>query len=690
MPKGPVGVSSHIPGKQVQFLESKINKLRWLNNDLNKQVFEAVQRGHRLAAKLGFQNLEDAELALATQPRDGGQSQLEEQLSQQPSDELAAHVQELQSELVSHITISKTTLSALEDALKEINALRDENAALQREMGKLAEKQAADHAKPTSEDPTEADYLRAELAALKEQYADLQKAKEESEKKHVVDYRRWKNFKIWLTTEELNELERAAKRRKLNPAEVEKRAKLLEDDDRPTLPPRHEWDATYGLVRKKLLASTARGSSSKPAQGSSSVSGGTPSNPAILATCNLNSPSRRRTSTTSTLASSSAKIPALQIPKESVKRRASVEIPKEDAHPSSETEPETQSVTFIYPSQIDVTAGPSSIPQKRRRSPEGERDSSETEQESQAPTFVYPSQIPSDTPARVTDMTPKPRPAVQRGGQLWTPISAVRPQQGPKGKGKPVDTARGSSPTAPATADVFRPALSASVVHETKPSLPGTPFSPRRRKGKGRVVQDDKENGDSGENTPPSPSTPAAGKPTVPLDYSVFKGRGRYAEEKSASKDTINALYELDATRNDGVGFQFEEVVRDKHKRKHMHAVDCECCRDYYSAIGPLPPRLQGPMWRSPRTTPTKRRRVDSFEDDDDEVAAAAMEEHKQAISRHREQWPRAKTPPRYWEIEFPTTQQVEEMNAEAARMHEEKMAMIAREAERGGKYKKR
>ncbi|OSD00532.1 hypothetical protein PYCCODRAFT_1453306 [Trametes coccinea BRFM310] len=690
MPKGSAAASSHIPSKQVQFLESKINKLRWLNNDLNKQVFEAVQRGHRLAAKLGFQNLEDAELALATQPRDGGQSQLEEQLSQQPPDELAAHVQDLQSELINHIHISKSTLSALEDALQEINTLREENAAVQREMEKSAEKHAANDAQSICEKSTEADYLRAELATLKEKYADLQKAKEESEKKHAVDYKRWKEFKIWLTTEERNEVERAAKRRKLNAPEQEKRAKLPDDDDSPILPPRHEWDARYGHVRKKLLASKARGPSATPARGSSSVPSGTPSNPAILATCNLNSPSRVRTSLTSPLDSSSAKIPALQIPPEVVKRRASVEIPQEDAHPSSETEPETQSVTFIYPSQIDVAAGPSSIPQKRRRSPEGERDSSETELESQAPTFVYPSQIPSDAPERVADMTPKPRPAVQRGNQLWTPISALRPQQVPKGRGKVVESARGSSPTGSTTRDIFRPAPSAADSLETKPALPETPISPRRRKGKGRVVQEDKENGDSRENTPASPSTSAVGKQVTPLDYSVFKGRGRYGQEKSTSKDTINSLYELDPTRNDGVGFQFEEVVRDKQKRKHMHAVDCECCRDYYSAIGPLPPRPQGPMWRSPRTTPSKRRRVDSFDDDEDDVAAAAMEEHKQAISRHREHWPRAKTPPRYWEIEFPTTQQVEEMNAEAARMHEEKRAMIAREAERGGRYKKR
>ncbi len=47
-----------------------------------------------------------------------------------------------------------------------------------------------------------------------------------------------------------------------------------------------------------------------------------------------------------------------------------------------------------------------------------------------------------------------------------------------------------------------------------------------------------------------------------------------------AGKETINALYEIDLEHNQGVAFQYEEVVRDKNKRRQMHAVDCECCRD--------------------------------------------------------------------------------------------------------------
>ena len=89
-------------------------------------------------------------------------------------------------------------------------------------------------------------------------------------------------------------------------------------------------------------------------------------------------------------------------------------------------------------------------------------------------------------------------------------------------------------------------------------------------------------------------------------------------------------------------------------------------------------------MWRSPESSPSKRPVRISFGDENEgsSAVAAAIEEHKNAISRHRQQWERAKTPPGYWNIGFPDTQEVAAMNAEAARMHERKRAMVAEEAE--------
>ncbi|KAI4524955.1 hypothetical protein K525DRAFT_235131 [Schizophyllum commune Loenen D] len=229
-----------------------------------------------------------------------------------------------------------------------------------------------------------------------------------------------------------------------------------------------------------------------------------------------------------------------------------------------------------------------------------------------------------------------------------------------------------------------------TFVEEGKSRNHDSPIVKADHKGKGRA----------------DPSTPATSsdsrkallKSKAETDYSKFKGRGRYGKEREREKDagntTINSLFEIDRTRNNGADFQFEDVVRGRESRKRLEATDCECCREYYEAVGPLPARPQGPLWRSPSRSPRKHRpecqhhqgNHDQEERRDEEVQA-----HRQAISRHRQQWARAKTPPGYWEIGFPSTQEVTDMNERAREMHRDKLRVVEAEARKdGGRYRRR
>ncbi len=44
-------------------------------------------------------------------------------------------------------------------------------------------------------------------------------------------------------------------------------------------------------------------------------------------------------------------------------------------------------------------------------------------------------------------------------------------------------------------------------------------------------------------------------------------------------KTTFADEFEIDPARNDGVGHQYDAVVRNREARKRMHGGDCECCR---------------------------------------------------------------------------------------------------------------
>ncbi|KAJ6587206.1 hypothetical protein DFH09DRAFT_1142886 [Mycena vulgaris] len=173
-------------------------------------------------------------------------------------------------------------------------------------------------------------------------------------------------------------------------------------------------------------------------------------------------------------------------------------------------------------------------------------------------------------------------------------------------------------------------------------------------------------------------------------DYSAYKGRGRYANDGAGGDTPINASFVIDPTRNGGKDFQYDEVVRGREDRRNMNAGDCECCRDYYAAIGPMPNRLQAPLWRTPPSSPGSkpcvRNSIGCAQPESAEITA-----HKQAISRHRHQWAPTSTPPSYWSIGFPSTQEAKDINEKAREMHEDKKRNVQKEANRdGGRYKKR
>ncbi|KAG1749165.1 DNA repair protein endonuclease SAE2/CtIP C-terminus-domain-containing protein [Suillus paluster] len=155
--------------------------------------------------------------------------------------------------------------------------------------------------------------------------------------------------------------------------------------------------------------------------------------------------------------------------------------------------------------------------------------------------------------------------------------------------------------------------------------------------------------------------------------------RGRYAQATSAT--TINSRFTICKERNHGVDFQYDDVVKTREERKRMLADDCDCCRGYYEAVGPLPKPLQQPLWRSPSSTPNKKRQFFFDSLSDCKENREDIERHKKDISRHRHHWYRAKTPPGYWDIGFPDTQETSDINQRAAQMYAQKLGEVESEA---------
>ncbi|KAG8904074.1 hypothetical protein FRB99_002310 [Tulasnella sp. 403] len=192
---------------------------------------------------------------------------------------------------------------------------------------------------------------------------------------------------------------------------------------------------------------------------------------------------------------------------------------------------------------------------------------------------------------------------------------------------------------------------------------------------------------------PPNTARPANSDPN---DYSRYKGRGRYAQAARSNAQDISAIYEIDRSRNGGLSHVYDAVVRNKKQRRQMDATDCECCKGYYDAVGYLPPINRGPRWRSPSPNPLSSKgecphhgaeSVGMVRSNSDSFLAASSREteqrrgHMKEISRHRHEWAPPATPPDYWHIGFPDTQQIDSINRRAEAHYQAKRAQIEHEA---------
>ncbi|KAL4074615.1 DNA repair protein endonuclease SAE2/CtIP C-terminus-domain-containing protein [Scleroderma yunnanense] len=176
---------------------------------------------------------------------------------------------------------------------------------------------------------------------------------------------------------------------------------------------------------------------------------------------------------------------------------------------------------------------------------------------------------------------------------------------------------------------------------------------------------------------------------TTPPDTNARKRRGRYAQIPSAEIPTINSRFSINKDHNRGLDFQYDTVVRDQEERRHMLGSDCECCHEYYKAVGRVPVP-QRPLWQSPKRN-TAAHAHHLHDKGNEKENADDIEQHKQRISRHRHHWYRSKTPPAYWEIGFPDTQEASEINRRAAEMHKRKLVDVETDARSSkGRYLER
>ncbi|KAF8227220.1 hypothetical protein L208DRAFT_1433702 [Tricholoma matsutake] len=733
--------------KELAFIERKVDRLRWSNDDILKQLFDVRTRGDKLARSLGFNNVHEAQVAIDTADHE----------TPLTFKECLAQVDALQGNLARE----RTQHEKLREYLRLVEEERDQQKA----TAAAAVRNSGDLRSAVLKHQETSDRLSQEMSQLQSRYDALSEVKERAAERYKNDYQKWRKFKNWLFKDEEgtngkdgHELSAEEKKRRRN-KNVMKKKKLVMGlgPDYAENYPEGEMNSTSSTLCPPRMGRTSplreecysenekenqitsiserkRGRLTEPP--SSSLP---PLSPTVVAASVCIPPS----------SSSSDATPVASTPL--LKSLANTMLSASPPPPLSQTLTKTSRIPLTFRpiaiqkncSQIKTKQKPSSlspvpITRPLKRTHTQHAVSSDTEDDSQAddlfpamtPVFKVPAPATVSRSVRVTPKLPIAMDASQTEDEPQSPSQMLPPslitakQSGKvpspltsSRSSKDIDRRRSdsgimlvssdtdtgtmppprkmrrlSSDDIHRTPDIYTSSAATAQKHECN-DRDGRTTTPTSSKGK------EKENIRT--NTPTSSASGSASAQKRQQDYSAFKGRGRYAKDFTSTDKTINAEYAIDPARNGGLEFQYDEVARTKEDRRRLDAGDCECCRDYYTAIGPLPNRLHAPLWRSPTNSPVKSKGPCSRHgssaqnggetETDIERQAAAITSHKQAISRHRHQWERAHTPPGYWNIGFPDTQEAADINERAREMHRRKREEVVSEVRRGaGKYKRR
>lgn len=136
--------------------------------------------------------------------------------------------------------------------------------------------------------------------------------------------------------------------------------------------------------------------------------------------------------------------------------------------------------------------------------------------------------------------------------------------------------------------------------------------------------------------------------------------------------------FRINPENNHGRNFAYHETVRAKEARSCLPGCSKPCCQDlgkFVEAAG-LPLLPQGPRWRQAADDP-------QIEEDGN-----GQRRFIERYGKHRDAFPRHRTPPGFWDSDFPDTQKNRERNEEADRMRRARAEEMQREAQKkGGRY---
>lgn len=208
-----------------------------------------------------------------------------------------------------------------------------------------------------------------------------------------------------------------------------------------------------------------------------------------------------------------------------------------------------------------------------------------------------------------------------------------------------------------------------------------------------------------------SPATPQIGK----LKIASTRLRPISSHEKSAKSNSIRTKaiselkshdFRINTEANFGQDHAFTDVVRNQDARLCLPGcTKSECCGEHFRKmveLGGLKPASRGIFDPTSSQEGSDDRLLREYmgynagvipslseQKREDLLSKARTEQLSKQVGRHRAQWERAKSPPGFWNTDFPTTQEAVGYRSEASKREMAEVLERRREAMRsGGKWK--
>ncbi|KAL1919024.1 uncharacterized protein VTP21DRAFT_2405 [Calcarisporiella thermophila] len=141
------------------------------------------------------------------------------------------------------------------------------------------------------------------------------------------------------------------------------------------------------------------------------------------------------------------------------------------------------------------------------------------------------------------------------------------------------------------------------------------------------------------------------------------ENRIRHSEKKCSNRGVGHTPRQAHK-RNDEPQYKYNETVRKKDKRRQLRGTDCGCCRRFYEVTAGVSVLNSDDNNDASPTFSHSNQRQPS--------PGTMMERRLQRVSRHRYKHKPPASPPGYWNVDFPTTDELEEWREEANRRREE------------------